>query len=178
MIKLKRKGMSEFLKERREYILADVILKTKGVLWKVLTQVYGIGIRRASIACIKVGIPTGWNIREMERYQFTIIRKLFFINFYLGERLIWEGKANIRRYTESFSKRGLLYLSGLPVNGQRTKTNGKTAHFEKTERFQNYGNKKLDEMIHGKNTKGRLTKRRLRTKKKRSRKYTGKKEYK
>lgn len=91
-----------------------------------LTYIYGIGNYRAQEICEKLGLNPSMRARELT--QDDIAR----INTMLQNEIIVEGdlrrqiQNNIKRLVAIHSYRGLRHRLGLPVRGQRTRTNSRT----------------------------------------------------
>ncbi len=91
-----------------------------------LTYIFGIGNYRAQEICEKLGLNPSMRARELT--QDDIAR----INTMLQNEIIVEGdlrrqiQNNIKRLVAIHSYRGLRHRLGLPVRGQRTRTNSRT----------------------------------------------------
>ena len=91
-----------------------------------LTQIYGIGRKRAQAICQKIGIGTDLSIMDLKKTQMRRILRLLKRNFLLGKDLEKVKKLYIQRLIRGGCYRGLRHRIGLPLRGQRTSTNGKT----------------------------------------------------
>ena len=90
-----------------------------------LTAVYGIGRSRARLICTAAGIKNTSKIKdlsdtEMERLREQVAR------FTIEGDLRREVSMNIKRLMDLGTWRGLRHRRGLPVRGQRTRTNART----------------------------------------------------
>ena len=90
-----------------------------------LTYIYGIGKPRAKEILKNVGIAEETKVRDLTEEQVNAIRRE--VEKYKVEGdLRREVAFNIKRLMEIGSYRGLRHKKGLPVRGQRTKTNART----------------------------------------------------
>lgn len=90
-----------------------------------LTAIYGIGRQTARLICEKVGIPTTVKIRELTEDQVEAIRKVISTMTVEGD-LRREVSMNIKRLMDLGCYRGIRHRRGLPLRGQRTRTNART----------------------------------------------------
>ena len=90
-----------------------------------LTAIYGIGRQTASEICVKVGITPSVKIKELTEEQLEAIRNVVSKMTVEGD-LRREVSMNIKRLMDINSYRGLRHRKGLPVRGQRTRTNSRT----------------------------------------------------
>lgn len=90
-----------------------------------LTYVYGIGKPRAQEILAKVGISEDVRVKDLTEDEITKIRKEV-ENFKVEGDLRREVALNIKRLMEIGSYRGIRHRRGLPVRGQKTKTNART----------------------------------------------------
>lgn len=91
-----------------------------------LTYVYGIGLKHARDILDKLKINIDKRVRELSDQEVTAIQKEITQNYKVEGELRKEVTDNIRRLMETGSYRGLRHKKGLPVRGQRTKTNART----------------------------------------------------
>ncbi|HKI43838.1 MAG TPA: 30S ribosomal protein S13 [Balneolales bacterium] len=91
-----------------------------------LTYIYGIGRSRARDILEKAGIDYDAKVKDWDDDQVTAIRKVIETDYKVEGALRSEVNANIRRLMDIGCYRGLRHRRGLPVNGQRTKTNART----------------------------------------------------
>lgn len=92
-----------------------------------LTYVYGIG-RATSVAVLKkAGVDESVRVKDLTESQENSIRKVLEEGAYqLEGDLRTEVNLNIKRLMDIGCYRGLRHRKGLPVRGQRTKTNART----------------------------------------------------
>src|SRR6478735_7199088 len=92
-----------------------------------LTSIYGIGRRSAVVIAEKAGIPATKKAAELSAEEVNSIRKVIDSEGILVEGdLRREVSLNIKRLIDLGNYRGLRHRRGLPVRGQRTKTNART----------------------------------------------------
>jgi small subunit ribosomal protein S13 len=90
-----------------------------------LTYIYGIGRHTAKNICGAVGIDTTTKIRELSEEKLDEIRNEI-SNYSTEGDLRREVSMNIKRLMDLACFRGIRHRRGLPVRGQRTKTNART----------------------------------------------------
>lgn len=91
-----------------------------------LTYVFGIGRSSASKICEMTKIDPHRLINDLSEEELAVIRKVIDENFKTEGRLRTEIGLNIKRLIDIGSYRGLRHRKGLPVRGQRTRTNSRT----------------------------------------------------
>ena len=92
-----------------------------------LTYIYGIGLASSQKILAKAEVNPDIRVKDLTDDQVQAIRKAIDSNHLLLEGdLRREVALNIKRLTEIGCYRGLRHRRGLPVRGQRTKTNART----------------------------------------------------
>ena len=91
-----------------------------------LTYVYGIGATRAKEILEKTGINPDIRVKDLTDDQEAQLREVIEKNYIIEGDLRRETAMNIKRLSEIGCYRGLRHRRGLPVHGQRTKTNART----------------------------------------------------
>ena len=92
-----------------------------------LTYIYGIGRTSATRILAEAGVNPDTRVKDLTDDQVGAIRKVLEDDEYkLEGDLRREVALNIKRLTEIGCYRGLRHRRGLPVRGQRTKTNART----------------------------------------------------
>ena len=92
-----------------------------------LTYIYGIGVSSSNKILAKAGVDPDTRVKDLTDDQVAAIRKVLDEDEYkLEGDLRREVALNIKRLTEIGCYRGLRHRRGLPVRGQRTKTNART----------------------------------------------------
>ena len=91
-----------------------------------LRYIYGIGPRSAQVICDKTGIDPNTKARDLTDDEVSRIREIVDHEFVVEGDLRREVRQNIQRLIEINCYRGVRHRRGLPVRGQRTKTNART----------------------------------------------------
>jgi small subunit ribosomal protein S13 len=91
-----------------------------------LRYIYGIGPKSAATICAKTGIAPETKARDLTDAELSRIRDLLEKEFLVEGDLRREVRQNIQRLIEINCYRGIRHRRGLPVRGQRTKTNART----------------------------------------------------
>ena len=90
-----------------------------------LTAIYGVGRQTASEICAKVGVLPSVKIKELTEEQLEAIRTVVSKMTVEGD-LRREVSMNIKRLMDLGCYRGIRHRRGLPLRGQRTRTNART----------------------------------------------------
>ncbi len=91
-----------------------------------LRYIFGIGPKTASTICEKTGIEPATKVRDLTDEEVSRIRELVDHELVVEGDLRREVRQNIQRLIEINCYRGIRHRRGLPVRGQRTKTNART----------------------------------------------------
>lgn len=91
-----------------------------------LTYIYGIGLSRSQNILVATGVSPDTRVNELTDSEITKLREYINQNFKVEGDLRREVQLNIKRLIEIGSYRGLRHRRGLPVRGQRTRTNART----------------------------------------------------
>jgi small subunit ribosomal protein S13 len=91
-----------------------------------LTYIYGIGLTLAKEILAATGINPDTRVRDLTEDEISKIRETLDKGYRVEGDLRREEQLNIKRLIEIGSYRGKRHRSGLPVRGQRTKTNART----------------------------------------------------
>jgi small subunit ribosomal protein S13 len=91
-----------------------------------LTYIYGIGRRTAQNILKEAGVDFSVKVQEWNDDQLTKIRTVITDKIKVEGALRSEVQLNIKRLIDINSYRGIRHRIGLPVRGQRTKTNCRT----------------------------------------------------
>lgn len=91
-----------------------------------LPYIYGIGLVRSQDILREVGISFDKRVKDLTDDEIATIQKYITDNYRVEGELRKEISLNIKRLQEIGSYRGLRHKKGLPVRGQRTKTNART----------------------------------------------------
>ena len=106
--------------------LVGVDLPREKRLEIALTYIYGVGRTRAQQTLAATGISPDVRVRDLGDAELVALRDYLEGNFKLEGDLRREVAADIRRKVEIGSYEGIRHRRGLPVRGQRTKTNART----------------------------------------------------
>ncbi len=105
--------------------IAGVDLPNKAV--KIaLTYIYGVGNSTAMEACEKAGVDPDKKMNDIAADEINKLRKILENDYTVEGRLRTQVSMNIKRLLDIGCYRGFRHRRGLPVNGQRTKTNART----------------------------------------------------
>ena len=91
-----------------------------------LTYIYGIGRTSAVEICEKCGVDPDVRINTLSAEVLAELRKVIENDYVVEGRLRTQTQLNIKRLMDIGCYRGLRHRKGLPVRGQRTKTNART----------------------------------------------------
>ncbi len=90
-----------------------------------LTSIYGVGVTRAREICAATNIDPTVRVRDLTDAELELLRSA--VGKYTVEGdLRREVTMNIKRLMDLGSYRGIRHRRGLPLRGQRTKTNART----------------------------------------------------
>ncbi|GIZ53402.1 30S ribosomal protein S13 [Noviherbaspirillum aridicola] len=90
-----------------------------------LTAIYGIGLSRSKLICEQTGVPTNKKVKDLDDSELERLRDAIG-KFVVEGDLRREVSMSIKRLMDLGSYRGLRHRKGLPVRGQRTRTNART----------------------------------------------------
>ena len=91
-----------------------------------LTYIFGVGRTRSKEICDGVGISRDTRVRDLTEDEVAQLRAYVDNNLKVEGDLRREVAADIKRKVEIGSYEGLRHRRGLPVRGQRTRTNART----------------------------------------------------
>ena len=91
-----------------------------------LTYIFGIGRSSAETICDKTGVDKSARMNDISAEDVNKLRNVLENDFKVEGRLRTETSLNIKRLMDIGSYRGLRHRRGLPVRGQRTRTNART----------------------------------------------------
>lgn len=91
-----------------------------------LTYVYGIGRKSANDILAAAGVDPDTRVKDLTEDQEAKIREIIDQHYHVEGDLRREVAMNIKRLVEINCYRGTRHRKGLPVRGQRTKTNART----------------------------------------------------
>jgi small subunit ribosomal protein S13 len=91
-----------------------------------LTYIHGIGHATAEKILAENRVEPSLKVHELSDEQVNIIRKFIDTNYTVEGDLRRQVQSNIKRLVDLGCYRGIRHRKGLPVRGQRTKTNART----------------------------------------------------
>jgi small subunit ribosomal protein S13 len=91
-----------------------------------LTYIFGVGRTRSNQALAATGVNPDTRVRDLTDQELVSLRDYLESNVKIEGDLRREIAADIRRKVEIGSYEGIRHRRGLPVRGQRTKTNART----------------------------------------------------
>ena len=91
-----------------------------------LTYIFGIGLSTAQKILAETGISPDTRVKDLDEQDVNELRDYIEHNVKVEGDLRREVSLNIKRLVEIGSYRGTRHRRGLPVRGQRTKTNART----------------------------------------------------
>jgi small subunit ribosomal protein S13 len=106
--------------------IAGVNLPRDKRLEVALTYIFGIGPSTARKICTEIGLSPDEKVRDLTDPEITKLRNYIDTNLQVEGDLRRERSQAIKRLQEIGAYRGVRHRRGLPVNGQRTKTNART----------------------------------------------------
>ncbi|GAA1843084.1 30S ribosomal protein S13 [Brevibacterium marinum] len=106
--------------------LAGVDIPREKRVEVALTYIYGVGRTRARQTLTETGISPDTRVKDLSDAELVQLRDYIEGTFQVEGDLRREVTADIRRKVEIGSYKGLRHRRGLPVRGQRTKTNART----------------------------------------------------
>ena len=105
--------------------IAGINIPLNKHVWMGLTHIYGVGRTRARNACEAAGINPETRVKDLTEAEINAIRSQV-AKFAVEGDLRREVSMNIKRLMDLGCYRGIRHRRGLPVNGQRTRTNART----------------------------------------------------
>ena len=111
--------------------LAGVDIPREKRVEVALTYIYGVGKTRAHETLAATGVNPDTRVKDLTDQELVALRDFIEGNYKVEGDLRREVAADIRRKVEIGSYQGLRHRRGLPVHGQRTKTNARTRKGQK-----------------------------------------------
>jgi small subunit ribosomal protein S13 len=105
--------------------IAGINIPMNKHVWVGLTHIYGVGRARARLLCEAAGIDSTTKVKDLTEVEVNAIRSQL-AKFPVEGDLRREVSMNIKRLMDLGSYRGIRHRRGLPVRGQRTRTNART----------------------------------------------------
>ncbi len=104
--------------------IAGINIPVQKHIWIALTDIYGIGRSRALMACEGAGIDPSIKVKDLSEPEVAKLRTEI-AKFPVEGDLRREVSMNIKRLMDLGTYRGIRHRRGLPVRGQRTRTNAR-----------------------------------------------------
>jgi small subunit ribosomal protein S13 len=113
------------------YLFESELNENKSV-YLSLTSIYGIGKANSSLICKKLGLSKNIKVKNLSKEQINkLIKIIESLNISSASDLKKTNLLKLKELISIKSYRGLRRYQGLPVRGQRTHTNAKTARKRK-----------------------------------------------
>ena len=106
--------------------IAGVNIPTNKRVEIALRYIHGIGPVNAKVICKQVSIPSSKRVNELSDAEVLQIREIIDRDYVVEGDLRREVSMNIKRLMDIACYRGLRHRKGMPVRGQRTRTNART----------------------------------------------------
>ena len=106
--------------------IAGVDLQRDKRIEIVLTYIYGIGLTRAKASLVKTGVNPDTRVKDLTDTDVAKLRDAVESDYQVEGDLRRLENMNIKRLMDIGSYRGRRHRAGLPVRGQRTRTNSRT----------------------------------------------------
>lgn len=106
--------------------IAGVDLPREKRIEVALTYIFGLGLTTSKEVLQKTGVNPDTRVRDLTEDEITRLREVIDRDYKVEGDLRREETTNIKRLIDIGSYRGLRHRRGLPVNGQRTRTNART----------------------------------------------------
>jgi small subunit ribosomal protein S13 len=106
--------------------IAGVDIPASKKIGIALTSIYGIGHNTARQIIEKSELDPNIRARDLDQNSISVLRKIIESDCVVEGDLRREISLNIKRLVDLGNYRGLRHRKGLPVHGQRTKTNART----------------------------------------------------
>ena len=105
--------------------IAGVNLPAQKHVWVGLQSIYGIGRNRAQNVCKAAGVTSTTQVKDLTEAEISRLREVI-AKFPVEGDLRREVAMNIKRLMDLGCYRGIRHRRGLPLRGQRTRTNART----------------------------------------------------
>jgi len=105
--------------------IAGVNIPMNKHVWVGLTHIFGIGRTRSLAVCEGAGVKTTTMVKDLTDAEVTALRAQI-AKFVVEGDLRREVSMNVKRLMDLGCYRGIRHRRGLPMRGQRTRTNART----------------------------------------------------
>lgn len=109
------------------FVYSNIQFPLKGDIRVQLSRIFGLGLARATYLCDIIGLSRGCTIDMLNKYQFAVLVCVI-KKFYGTDILLRRARYNRLNFFCSLNTySSMRYKAGLPIHGQTTRTNAKTA---------------------------------------------------
>ena len=113
------------------YLFETELNKNKSIIFS-LQKIFGIGYCTSKKICLSLGFSLNMKASYLDNFQYSkIVKKITSLKLIISNDLKKQIILNNTRYVNIRAYKGLRKLQGLPIRGQRTHTNAKTARKRK-----------------------------------------------
>ena len=123
---VRNRGLAPLTWRRPVARIAGVNIPTNKRVVIALQYIHGIGAKKAEEICEKVNIPAERRVAQLTDAEVLQIRETIDRDYLVEGDLRREVSMSIKRLMDMGCYRGLRHRRGLPVRGQRTRTNART----------------------------------------------------
>ena len=106
--------------------IASVVIPSEKQVWIALTYVFGIGRTTSKAILAEAKIEPTTRVKDLTEAEEQKLREIIDNNYTVEGDLQRLVANNIKRLKDINNYKGMRHKSGLPVNGQRTRTNART----------------------------------------------------
>ena len=106
--------------------ISGVVIPAEKQVQIALTYIYGIGPKHSSTILAAAKVEPTTRVKDLTEAEEQRIREIIDADYTVEGDLQRQVTNNIKRLKDINAYRGLRHKSGLPVNGQRTRTNART----------------------------------------------------
>ena len=106
--------------------IAGVVLPQQKRIEAALSYIYGVGFPRSRQILQAVKVDPSKRTKDLSEAEVSRLKEFIEGNYKVEGALRQEIQLNVKRLKEIGSYRGIRHIRGLPVRGQRTKTNSRT----------------------------------------------------
>jgi small subunit ribosomal protein S13 len=109
------------------YLFESELPEKKSIFF-AMTHIFGLGKSNSDVLCKQLGLSKNFKVKNLSKEQLSKLSVILEIsNFSLGSELKKLRSLKVKNLVSIRSYRGLRLKQGLPVRGQRTHTNARTA---------------------------------------------------
>jgi len=105
--------------------IAGINIPMNKHVWVGLTHIFGVGRTRSKEVCVGAGVNPSTKVKDLTEAEVTALRSQI-AKFLVEGDLRRDVSMNIKRLMDLGTWRGMRHRKGLPLRGQRTRTNART----------------------------------------------------